>query len=137
MTEPHSGGWLSKFCCCEGAVTERRYKSGGSIAMEISPPPYYANLWEHKFHWRWNRSRRKIEQCRKKINLFTSEKNEKDMYGERSAMSERYQYASSSWKTVDRMFIGKEVRTKKFTNSVVLSRAFNINSLICGHSKGL
>lgn len=45
--------------------------------------------------------------------------------------------ASSSWKTVDQMFIGKEVRTKKFTNSVVLSRAFNINSLICGHSKGL
>lgn len=46
-------------------------------------------------------------------------------------------YASFSWKTVDQMFIGKEVRTKKFTNSVVLSRAFNINSLICGHSKGL
>ena len=46
-------------------------------------------------------------------------------------------YASSSWKTVDQMFIDKEVRTKKFTNSVVLSRAFNINSLICGHSKGL
>ena len=90
MTEPHREGWLSKFCCCEGAVTERRYKSGGSIAMEI-PPPHYANLWEHKFHWRWNRSRRKIEQCRKKINLFTSEKNKKDMYGERSAMSERYQ----------------------------------------------
>lgn len=59
------------------------------------------------------------------------------MYGECSAMSERYQYASSSWKTVDQMFIGKEVRTKKFTNSVVLSRAFNINYLICGHSKGL
>ena len=37
MTEPHSGGWLSKFCCCEGAVTERRYKIGGSITMEIPP----------------------------------------------------------------------------------------------------
>ena len=79
----------------------------------------------------------KLSSVGKKINLFTSEKNKKDMYGERSAMSERYQYASSSWKTVDQMFIDKEVRTKKFTNSVVLSRAFNINSLICGHSKGL
>lgn len=46
-------------------------------------------------------------------------------------------YAFSSWKTVDQMFIGKEDRAKKFTNSVVLLRAFNINSLICGHSKGL
>ena len=33
----------------------------------------------------------KLSSVGKKINLFTSEKNKKDMYGERSAMSERYQ----------------------------------------------
>lgn len=90
MTEPHSGGWLSKFCCCEGAVTERRYKSGCAIAMEI-PPPHYANLWEHKFTEGEIEAVEKLSSVGKKINLFTSEKNKKDMYGERSAMSERYQ----------------------------------------------
>lgn len=63
----------------------------------------------------------KLSSVGKKINLFTSEKNKKDMYGERSAMSERYQLCLFLLKTVDQMFIGKEVRTKKFTNSVVLS----------------
>lgn len=33
----------------------------------------------------------KLSSVGKKINLFTSEKNKKDMYGERGAMSERYQ----------------------------------------------
>lgn len=33
----------------------------------------------------------KLSSVGKKINLFTSEKSKKDMYGERSAMSERYQ----------------------------------------------
>ena len=69
--------------------------------------------------------------------IYSHLKKKKDMYGERSAVSERYQLCLFLLKTVDQMFIGKEVRTKKFTNSVVLSRAFNINSLICGHSKGL
>ena len=79
MTEPHSRGWLSKFCCCEGAVTERRYKSGGSIAMEIPPPspplPHYANLWEHKFTEGKIEAVEKLSSVGKKINLFTSGKN--------------------------------------------------------------
>lgn len=86
-------GWLSKFCCCEGAVTERRYKSGGSIAMEIPPPPpstmqIFENISSTEGEIE---AVEKLSSVGKKINLFTSEKNEKDMYGERSAMSERYQ----------------------------------------------
>lgn len=92
MTEPHREGWLSKFCCCEGAVTERRYKSGGSIAMEIPPPPSTMQIFENISSPEGEiEAVEKLSSVGKKINLFTSEKNEKDMYGERSAMSERYQ----------------------------------------------
>ena len=90
MTEPHSGGWLSKFCCCEGAVTERRYKSGGSITMEISP--LTMQISENISSTEGEiEAVEKLSSVGKKINLFTSEKNKKDMYGERSAMSESYQ----------------------------------------------
>ena len=89
MTEPHSGGWLSKFCCCEGAVTERRYKSGGSITMEISP--LTMQISENISSTEGEiEAVEKLSSVGKKINLFTSEKNKKDMCGERSAMSERY-----------------------------------------------
>ena len=92
MTEPHSGGWLSKFCCCEGAVTERRYKSGGSIAMEIPPPPPTMQIFENISSTEGEiEAVEKLSSVGKKIKLFTSEKNKKDMYGERGAMSERYQ----------------------------------------------
>ena len=62
----------------------------------------------------------KLSSVGKKL-IYSHLKKKKDMYGERSAMSERYQLCLFLLKTVDQMFIGKEVRTKKFTNSVVLS----------------
>ena len=79
MTEPHSGGWLSKFCCCEGAVTERRYKSGGSLAMEIPPPPpptmqIFENISSTEGEIE---AVEKLSSVGKKINLFTSEKKER------------------------------------------------------------
>ena len=93
MTEPHREGWLSKFCCCEGAVTERRSKRGASFAREIPPPPpptmqIFENISSTEGEIE---AVEKLSSVGKKINLFTSEKNKKDMYGERSAMSERYQ----------------------------------------------
>ena len=73
MTEPHSGGWLNKFCCCEGAVTERRYKSGGSITMEISP--LTMQISENISSTEGEiEAVEKLSSVGKKINLFTSEK---------------------------------------------------------------
>ena len=59
--------------------------------MEIPPPPtmqIFENISSTEGEIE---AVEKLSSVGKKINLFTSEKNKKDMYGERSAMSERYQ----------------------------------------------
>lgn len=60
--------------------------------MEIPPPPSTMQIFENISSTEGEiEAVEKLSSVGKKINLFTSEKNEKDMYGERSAMSERYQ----------------------------------------------